>query len=212
MNFLDLLLLYQTEMITLCIVALMMAISPGADFVLVTRNCLSYSRNEGLYTALGITTGTWVHISYCIAGLAIVINASPILFSILKYLGAFYLIFIGILSIKTTDIENNEMQEDTDFIKPATAFASGFFSNALNPKTTLFFLGIYTQLVTTDTPVMMQLVYGVIISLAHLLWFSLLSYLLTHQKLLPKVKKYQMMINRLLGSILVVLGLQLILI
>jgi threonine/homoserine/homoserine lactone efflux protein len=77
---------------------------------------------------------------------------------------------------------------------------SGFFSNALNPKTTLFFLGIFIQLVTKDTPVTMQVVYGAKISLAHLLWFSLLSYLLTHQKILPKVKKYQTVVNRLMGE------------
>lgn len=211
MSFLELLLLNQTQIITLGAVALMMAISPGADFVLVTRNSLTYSRNSGLYTTLGITIGTWVHISYCIAGLAIVINASPVLFSSIIYLGAFYLIFIGISSIKTKSIEGNDKQEDSAFMKPATAFVSGFFFNALNPKTTLFFLGIFTQLVTIDTPVIMQFIYGSIISLAHLLWFSLLSYLLTHQKLLPKVKKYQTVINRLMGITLIALGLKLIL-
>jgi len=210
MSFLDLIWQNQAEIITLCMVALMMAISPGADFVLVTKNSLSYSRTAGLYTTLGITTGTWVHISYSIAGLAIVINASPMLFNALKYLGAFYLVFIGISSIKTKGTESDGLQEYFDSIRPATAFISGFFSNALNPKTTLFFLGIFTQLVTLETPVIMQFIYGIIISFAHLLWFSLLSYLLTHQKLLPKVKRYQKMINLLMGITLIALGLKLI--
>ena len=209
MSFINLLIQNQTEIMTLSAVALMMAISPGADFVLVTRNSLGYSRTAGLYTTLGITIGTWVHISYCIAGLALVINASPPLFLTIKYLGALYLIYIGISSIRAKTTAANEQQTDYISMKSTTALIGGFLSNALNPKTTLFFLGIFTQLVTIDTPIIMQLLYGGIISLAHLLWFSLLSYLLTHKKLLPKVKKYQKIINRLLGITLVALGLKL---
>ena len=210
MSFLNLLIQNQTEIMTLSAVALMMAISPGADFVLVTRNSLGYSRNAGLYTTLGITIGTWVHISYCIAGLALVINASPLLFSAIKYLGASYLIYIGISSIRARAAEANRQQADIPLMKPMSALVGGFLSNALNPKTTLFFLGIFTQLVTVNTPVIIQLLYGGIISLAHLLWFSSLSFLLTHKKLLPSVLKYQQIINRLLGLTLVAIGLKLI--
>ena len=194
---------------TLSVVAIMMAISPGADFVLVTRNSLGISRRAGLQTTLGIAIGNWVHISYCIAGLALVINTSSALFSSIKYLGAFYLIYIGISSIKAKAAVANKQQADFPLMKPMRALTGGFLSNALNPKTTLFFLGIFTQLVTKETPIFIQLIYGGIISLTHLLWFSLLSYLLTHKKLLPKVQKYQVILNRLLGIILVALGLKL---
>lgn len=212
MSFFNLLLQNQSEIIALSTVALMMAISPGADFILVTRNSLGYSRNTGLYTTLGITIGTWVHISYCIAGLALVINTSPLLFSAIKYLGALYLIYIGISSIRTKTAVASKPQTDIPLMKPMKALVSGFLSNALNPKTTLFFLGIFTQLVTIDTPMIIQLLYGGIISLAHLLWFSLLSFLLTHKKLLPKVREYQKILNRVLGITLIALGLKLFLV
>ena len=211
MNIIELLLHNQLEIIAITSVALMMAISPGADFVLVTRNSLTYSRNTGLYTTLGITLGTWVHIMYCIAGLAIIINTSPILFSIIKYLGACYLIFIGYLSITPKSIDDYEQHENTRIIKPIKALMSGFISNALNPKTTLFFLGIFSQFVTIDTPIIIQLVYGSIISLAHLLWFSILSCFLTQRKFIHKVKKYQTVINRFMGITLIALGIKLIL-
>ncbi|NQZ90152.1 MAG: LysE family transporter [Colwellia sp.] len=198
------------EIITITSVALMMAISPGADFILVTRNSLIYSRNTGLYTTFGITLGTWVHIMYCIAGLAIIINTSPMLFSTIKYLGAFYLMFIGVLSITSKGIDEYEPRENTQLIKPMKAFVSGFISNALNPKTTLFFLGIFSQFVTIDTPIIIQLVYGCIISLAHLLWFSILSCFLTQPKFIHKVKKYQTVINRFMGITLIALGIKLI--
>ena len=208
MNFFDLLIRNQSEIIALSTVALMMAISPGADFILVTRNSLGYSRNAGLFTTLGITIGTLVHISYCIGGVALLINTSPLLFSAIKYLGAIYLIFIGISSITTKAVANKQ-KTDAPLMKPMRALAGGFLSNALNPKTTLFFLGIFTQLVTVETPIIMQLLYGGIISLAHLLWFSLLSILLTDKNLIPKVQKYQKILNRILGITLIALGLKL---
>jgi len=201
----------QAEIITLSVVALMMAISPGADFALVTRNSLSYSRSTGLYTTLGITFGTLIHTSYCIAGLAVVINTSPTLFTIIKYIGALYLIFIGVSSFKKSDILDKKALNDSVLIKPSAAFISGFLSNILNPKTTLFFLGIYTQLVTIDTQLVLQLIYGFIISLAHLLWFSSLSCLLTQQKLSSRLKNYQTVINRSMGLVLIALGLKLVL-
>lgn len=210
MAFIELLIANQSEVLTLGVIALLMAISPGADFVLVTRNSLSYSRSTGLYTTLGITCGTLVHISYCIAGFAIVISASPTLFSIIQYVGAFYLIIIGISSLRASTTQVNVISNHLMTKKPVSAFINGFLSNALNPKTTLFFLGIFSQFVTVDTPAKIQLTYGLIISFAHLLWFSLLSCLLTHQKLLPSVKKYQTVINQLMGIVLLVLGLKLI--
>lgn len=210
MSMLELLLANQTEIMTLTVIALMMAISPGADFVLVTRNSLSCSRRSGIFTTLGITCGTWVHVSYCIAGMAIVISTSSTMFSMLKIVGAIYLIFIGYSSIKANTVVTDGVLNAGTSLKPISAFISGFLSNALNPKTTLFFLGIFTQFVTVDTPVTIQLVYGAIISLAHLIWFLSLSYLLTHQKLLPKVKAYQVIINYLMGAVLIALGLKLI--
>ena len=209
MSFFSQLIQHQTDIMTLSVVAIMMAISPGADFVLVTKNSLGISRRAGLHTTIGITIGTWLHISYCIAGLAVVVNTSPALFSSIKYLGALYLIYVGISSIATEVTVADKQQAEFPLTKPMKAILGGFLSNALNPKTTLFFLGIFSQLVTIDTPVIIQLVYGGIISLAHLLWFTLLSYLLTHKKLLPKVQKYQIILNRLLGITLVALGLKL---
>lgn len=209
MSFLTQIMQHQTDLMTLSVIAIMMAISPGADFVIVTRNSLGKSRRAGLQTTLGITIGTLVHISYCIAGLAVVINTSPALFNSIKYFGAAYLIYIGISSIRTKVATANKQQTDIPLTKPMKVIVGGFLSNALNPKTTLFFLGIFTQLVTIDTPIIIQLLYGGIISLAHLLWFSLLSYLLTHKKLLPKMQQYQEILNRLLGITLVALGLKL---
>ena len=90
---------YIPELLTVSIIAIFMAISPGADFIMVTRNSIFYGRKAGLYSSLGISAAIWLHITYSIAGLAVIISKSILLFSILKYFGAAYLIYIGYKNI-----------------------------------------------------------------------------------------------------------------
>mgnify|MGYP000128152200 CR=1 FL=1 len=206
MTLVTLMVTHQSELMTLAVVAMMMAMSPGADFALVTRNSIGISRSAGLQTSMGITLGIWVHVIYCISGLALVINTSPALFNIIKYGGALYLIYLGISSLSLKDKSVSEQETDIHD-KPSFKYIMvGFMSNALNPKTTLFFLGIYSQLVTLDTPFILQLLYGGIISVAHLCWFFSLSYLLSHEKFINIFQKYQVIVIRALGIALIAFG------
>ena len=89
-----------------------------------------------------------------------------------------------------------------------SAFKIGFITNALNPKTTIFFLSIFTQVVNSQTPLWLQIIYGVIISLAHLLWFSSVSVFLSQPVLLNKFQAYKNSIEKVVGSILMGFGLK----
>ena len=72
------------------------AMSPGPDFAIVSRNTLIGSRHSGIYTSLGIALAIYIHTNYCVWGLAVIIAHSTWLFNTIKYLGAAYLIYIGI--------------------------------------------------------------------------------------------------------------------
>ena len=95
------LIIYLPELISVALIAVFMAISPGADFVMITRNSIFYSRKAGLYSSLGISLAIWIHVAYSVAGLAIIISQSIVVFSIIKYLGAAYLIYIGWKTFKS---------------------------------------------------------------------------------------------------------------
>jgi len=199
---------YVQELLSISLIAVFMAISPGADFVMVTRNSIFYSRKAGLYSALGVSMAIWVHVAYSIAGLAIIISNSILLFSILKYLGAAYLIYIGYKTFTSKTMMNMEKTDETLHLSNQKAFKIGFITNVLNPKTTIFFLSIFTQLVTLETPLWLQLVYGLIISFAHLLWFTLISFSLTHPVLLKKFQASKHIIEKVVGGVLVAFGLK----
>ena len=199
---------YLNEILTMSVIAFFMAISPGSDFVMVTRNSISYGRKSGIYSALGISAAIWIHVAYSIAGLAVIISNSIVLFSILKYLGAVYLIYIGWKTFTSKSIVSVDENKSIQNISNFEAFKTGFISNVLNPKTTIFFLSIFTQVVTLDTPIWVQLVYGIIISLAHLLWFIVVTYMFTHKVLLTKFYKSKKIIERVIGVVLIGFGLK----
>ncbi|NQY92960.1 MAG: LysE family transporter [Campylobacteraceae bacterium] len=199
---------YATELLTISVIAIFMAISPGADFVMVTRNSIFYSRSAGLYSALGVSTAIWIHVAYSIAGLAIIISNSIVLFSIIKYMGAAYLIYIGWKTFTSKSLMNLDASDEKTSLSNAQAFKIGFITNVLNPKTTIFFLSIFTQLVTIETPLWLQLVYGVIISFAHLVWFVVVSFSLTHPVLLKKFQNSKSTIEKVVGTVLMAFGLK----
>ncbi|WP_435234984.1 LysE family translocator [Psychromonas sp. PT13] len=199
---------YLPELISVSIIAAFMVVSPGADFVMITRNSIFHGRKSGLYSALGIGLAIWIHVAYSIAGLALIISKSIVLFSIIKYLGAAYLIYIG---YKTFTAKGNLDVEDglkEPEISPLNAIKQGFITNALNPKTTLFFLSIFTQVVNPETPIWVQLIYGLIISLAHIIWFSVVSLFFSHPSLVVKFNKHKKKIEKVVGSVLIGFGIK----
>lgn len=201
---------YMTDLVSISVIAILMAISPGADFVMVTRNSLTYGRTAGLFSSLGISVAIWIHVFYSIAVLAFIISQSIVLFSIIKYLGALYLFYIGwkTFQSKSSHLDITPHQHLTKTISGFEAFKIGFITNALNPKATLFFLSIFTQFVNHETPLWLQIVYGVIISFAHLVWFAFVSTFFSHPLLLKKFSQYKVKIEKTIGCVLIGLGLK----
>ena len=192
---------------TVTLLNLLAAMSPGPDFVMVVRNSLCYSRRSGVYTSLGISAGLLIHLFYCAAGIGLIISKSVVLFSIIKVLGAGYLIYIGTSSILTKssklDLKNMEKVKD---LNPLQAFKIGFLTNALNPKATLFFLSMFTFVIGKDTPLYVILIISVIILLTAFIWFSIVSTFFTQQNVQKAFFRYERLINSFLGIILVFLG------
>ncbi|MCG7570516.1 LysE family transporter [Pseudoalteromonas sp. CNC9-20] len=200
---------YLPQLLSIATLATIMAISPGADFVMITRNSLVYGRRAGVYSALGVGLAIWIHVAYSIAGVALLIAQSVVLFTVIKYIGAAYLIYLGYQSLRAKHHIALELAHEAAPSKALSAISAlrqGFITNALNPKTTLFFLSIFTQLVSADTPVAIQLVYGLIISLAHLLWFVLVAMFFSHFAFVHALQRYQRLIEKTLGVILMGLG------
>jgi len=197
---------------TVALLNLLAVISPGPDFVVIVKNSLCYSRRAGIFTALGISLALCVHLFYCAAGIGYIISTSAVLFSILKLLGAGYLIYLGISSFiaKGSRIDLTDEHTGTDLTR-LKAFRMGFLTNVLNPKATLFLLSLFTLVIGNSTPVYIIVTISAIIILTAFTWFTIVSIFLAQPNVQSVFLKYEKIINRTLGGFLVFLGIKIVL-
>ena len=182
--------------------------SPGPDFAVVVRNSVSLGRKKALFTALGIALGVLIHSTYCILGIAVVITSSKIIFNFIKIAGALYLIYIGIMSIKAKKNSKDKI-EINNKVKKREAFRNGLFVNLLNPKATLFFLVVFSQILTIDTKFEYKIVYGLYMGIATLFWFSFIAYVFSIEVVRKKFYSYSYIIERIIGTAFILFALKL---
>ncbi|OGL85851.1 amino acid transporter [Candidatus Uhrbacteria bacterium RIFCSPLOWO2_02_FULL_48_12] len=194
---------------TVTIIHLLAVISPGPDFIMACRNSLTYSRKTGIYTAIGFGIGIAVHIFYSLAGLALIISKSILLFNAIKFLGAGYLIYIGLKSVlsKSSKIELGEQHKKEDITRFA-AVRIGFLTNVLNPKATLFFLSLFTLVISPETPLPIMGIVGAIMIVNTMLWFSLVAIFLTQKRIRSIFERFQGVFNKTLSGLLIALGIK----
>jgi RhtB (resistance to homoserine/threonine) family protein len=202
---------YLTQFLTVAIIHLLAVASPGPDFAIVVRQSITHGRATALWTSLGIGTGILIHISYSLLGLGLIISRSIILFSIMKTVCALYLIYLGIGALKSRPIQEQD-QTDTDMRQqtptPLAAYRTGFFTNGLNPKATLFFLSLFTVVIDPATPLVVQAGYGLYMAVATALWFSCLSFFFGHERVRRIFYRIGHWFDRITGLVLIGLGLQ----
>ena len=200
--------MWQT-VLTITVVASLAMMSPGPDFFMVAKNAARYSRKAALMTTLGVNLGIVFHMTYCIAGLALVIAGTPWLFTILKYAGAAYLIWIGIQALcsragTSLDVAAGAVQTVTY----RQAFMQGFLCNVLNPKATLFFLSVFTQILQPHSTLGEKALIGGVILLLGLVYWPLVVVAIQHPRVVRVLSHTQTFLDRLLGGVLVALGLK----
>jgi threonine efflux protein len=190
-------------------VHLLAAASPGPDFAFVTRQSLVYGRTAGLLASTGIALGLAIHILYSAAGLAAIIAHSSKWTMAIKLLGGAYLIYLGIggLRSKAKASAVDAQADDT----PASAFrqiAAGFLCNALNPKAPLYFLALFTAVLSPNLPLPMLAAYGVWMMLLQWLWFSLVATVFAHRSVRDRLLAFRHWLDRAFGVAMVALGLR----
>jgi RhtB (resistance to homoserine/threonine) family protein len=201
---------YLPLIATVSLLNLLAAMSPGPDFVMVVRNALNHNRNIAIYTSLGIALGLTVHILYCVAGIGIIISKSIVLFNIIKFLGAMYLIYMGISTMlsKGSKLADNDIETVKQLLTPMQAVKTGFLTNVLNPKATLFFLGLFTFVIRPGTPIYVLIILTIIVILTAIIWFTIVSVFFTQKKIKDAFFRFERKINLVFGGLLILLGLK----
>lgn len=197
------------EFLSISVLIVLAAISPGPDFAIVTKNSLLYSRKAGIYTSLGVSMSLLVHAIYCILGLALIISKSLMAFSIIKYLGALYLIYLGIKGLLTKrDHMKLDKAQARSQLTASKVFYQGFLGNLLNPKAIIFLLAFFTLVMKPGQSLLIEMAYGIEIAVIHMIWFSSLSMMMTHALVKKNLSRIQFYIVKAMGTVLIAFGIR----
>lgn len=182
--------------------------SPGPDFLIVLRNTLGQSARTGIFTALGIACANAVHMTYCLAGIGLLIAHSIVLFNVIKWIGAGYLVYVGWHAVRSRGMT---LGDGSPARAPAQktdrqAFASGFITNLFNPKATLFFLALFTQMIDPAMPLGARLVFCGVCMLTAFSWFSLVSVVMGVPRVRTAYARASKGIDRVFGGFFIALG------
>lgn len=204
---------YVFEFAGLMAVFAVLVVAPGADFLLVVRQSIVHGRRAAIITSVGIGASLLFHVSYTILGIGLIVSKSLLLFSLLKWAGAAYLVYLGIKALRAGAMELGpvDVQDagETKVISATRCFLMGFVTNALNPKAVLFFLPLFSAMVSHETPAAVQGVYGLLMAVALIAWFVGVSVFFTMASVRERFVTWGRWFNKATGMIFIGLGVRL---
>lgn len=183
--------------------------SPGPDFAIVLKQSLVHGRRTAVWTSVGIGAAILLHVGYSLFGLGLLIRSSEGWFAAVKYAGAVYIAWLGVQSLRAKPRAAPGVQPPgavgTEGVAATPtgrrAFATGFLTNALNPKATLFFISLFAIVVSPATPKWVQAGYGVWMAVMTMAWFALVAVGFTRAEVREKFLRQGHWIDRVLGVV-----------
>ena len=204
---------YSHEFFTLAFIHFLAVIIPGPDFIITVRQSTLYGHRIGCMTALGIGSGISVHVFYTLIGVGLILSQNQSFMSIFQIIGASYLLYLSWNCVKgaSKPIEMSFNQpSDPVQMTAQKAFMMGFLTNALNPKATIFFLAIFTSIVSATTPLGIQIFYGGWMCFVNAIWFVGVSLIFTRPNIRSGFLQYNAVLEKMMGVLLAVIALRLI--
>lgn len=206
---------YLGEFLALATIHFLAVVAPGPDFAVTIRQSVRFGRGVGICTALGIGAGISVHVLYTLLGVGALMHTTPWLLTTAKVMGGAYILYLGISLLRSqpkSTLENEQSNGQTAARQtPFKAFVTGFLTNATNPKATLFFLAIFTTLISATTPLQIQAVYGVWMCFVNALWFVIVALFFSSARVREVFMRMGHWFERTMGVILILFAGRLIL-
>ncbi|MCG9752486.1 LysE family translocator [Vibrio brasiliensis] len=191
-----------------------LTLTPGLDTALVIRNTSRGGMVDGSVTSVGICSGLFVHALFSAVGISALLAQSAELFSFIKMLGAAYLIWLGLNSLKMvlSKQQGLDIKEGSDHsLSVKRSLREGFLSNVLNPKTAVFYLAFLPQFIDPQgSPLLQSLFMAGIHFVIAMCWQCGLAGALTSAKSLLKSPRFMTWMEGTTGAVLVLLGAKLI--
>ena len=198
---------FETFLITVIILNL----TPGNDTIFILSRSIAQGKKAGIISALGIGSGSVVHTILAALGLSIIITKSIILFNIIKYVGAFYLIYIGYKMLTDKSKLVTDKISESNNVDYWKIYRDAMLTNILNPKVALFFIAFLPQFInpSQQNTVLPFLLLGTTFIITGTIWcFILTIFSSAIFSKLKNNKKVSYYINKICGIALVGLGIK----
>ncbi|WP_226683193.1 LysE family translocator [Sutcliffiella horikoshii] len=193
--------------------SILLILLPGPDTAIATKNTLSAGRIGGFKTVLGTFCAILIHTFAAVVGLSAIIVKSAFLFSVFKYVGAIYLVYLGVKTIWVLRNKKDEIPMDSNVankFKNQSHFKQGFLTNMLNPKVAVFFLTFLPQFVDSGTSTIGPfLLMGITYAVLTAIWFVLYIYLVDQISAFMKKPRTTTVIESITGIVLIGFGVKL---
>ena len=189
-------------------------VMPGPDSLLIMSKSASQGWRAGSVASLGIGSGVFMHVFAAALGLSAILASSATAFTVVKYVGAAYLVYIGITALRQKSSIDSEANNSVNSLPHTmkSIFWQGFLSNALNPKVALFFLAFVPQFINHDSPekALAFIVLGAIFNVNSMLWCHFLAISTAFaSKRLKISKSMSVWLNKTIGVLFISLGMKL---
>ncbi|ODN42109.1 lysine transporter LysE [Piscirickettsia litoralis] len=191
--------------LSLLAVCLLGAMSPGPSLAVVVRHSLANGRWHGIVTSWSHAIGVGFYAMLTLFGLAVLLKTSPVLFSLISYAGAGYLIYLGVNALRSKGGIQSKLVAGQPAPLHKTA-RDGLMISLLNPKLALFFLALFSQFVSLGHELSSQLIIIATPTLVDGLWYTLIAFILSNPKVLKTLGNKALLIDRLSGIVLILLA------
>lgn len=193
------------------VAAIIFSMTPGIDTMFVLNRCVAQGKQAGAFSTLGIATGVLIHTLLATAGLSALLAQSATAFQVVKYLGAAYLIYLGVWRVVVAGRKGFDLAAASGHpsVAPWKDFRSGVLTNVLNPKVGIFFIAFFPQFIR---PAQMEsylpfLVLGATYALIALIWLLILTWLAgSASAALRHDRRFGLWVDRISGMTFVLMG------
>ena len=195
-----------TALVGVSLVCAMGAMSPGPSLAVVLRNTISGGRTQGVMTGIGHGIGFGIYAMLAVTGLSAILIADETKFELLQWSGAVVLLWLSYNMLTYQPSDDKEEHQSSG----RRGFVEGFMIAFLNPKILVFLVAVFSQFLDPQMTDIDRLIMALIAGLIDTVWYVLVAAVLSGTVIIDKLRANSTLIDRMIGTVLLVLALALI--
>ena len=192
--------------LSLVVVCVLGALSPGPSLALVIKNTLTGGQQQGYSTAISHGLGVALYAVIIATGFGIIITKSPIIYAVIQYAGAAFLVHLGVKSLLSQK-RNISVADENKYIRPkVNGWRDGFLIAFLNPKLAIFFLALFSQFVDENATWQQNLIMTATVGFIDTAWYCLVAFGISRGNIINQLKTHSHIVDKVAGIFLIFLA------